>query len=120
MRIVKLWQIYFLKDLHPQKLTSDQKDRCDRKLTVGECFNTTKTFQKNKTPGNDGLTVEFYLVFWPIGKHLINCFCMNYAHDHVELSNSQKQAVITLLEKKGKDKRLIKSWRQSNLPNQCG
>ena len=96
-----------MRDLHLPKLTSDQRERCDEKLSVGESFNTLKTFQKNKTPGNDGFTVEFYLVFWPIvGKHLINCF--NYAHDHGKLSNSQKQAVITLLEKKGKDKRLKK------------
>ena len=54
-------------------------------MSVGECFNTLKTFQKNNTPWNDRLTVEFYLVFWPIvGKHLID-----YAHDHNELSNSQ-------------------------------
>ena len=106
----------YMRDLDLPKLTSDQRDRCDEKLSVGECFNTLKTFQKNKTPGNDGLTVEFYLVFWPIvGKHLIDCF--NYAHEHGELSNSQKQAVITLLEKKGKDKRLIKNWRPISLIN---
>ena len=106
----------FMRDLHLPSLTSDQRERCDGKLSVGECFNTLKTFQKNKTPGNDGLTVEFYLVFWPIvGKHLVDCF--NYAHDHGELSNSQKQAGITLLEKKGKDKRLIKNWRPISLIN---
>ena len=67
-------------DLHLPKLTSDQRERCDEKLTVRECFNTLKTFQKNKTPGNDGLTVEFYLVFWPIvGKHLIDCFNRPFA-----------------------------------------
>ena len=55
-------------------------------------------------------------MFWPIvGKHLIDC--INYAHAHGELSNSQKQAVITLLEKKGKDKRLIKNWRPISLIN---
>ena len=36
---------------------------------------------------------------------------LNYAFEYVELSNSQKQAVITLVEKKGKDKRQIKNWR---------
>ena len=41
----------------------------------------------------------------------------DYAHDHGELSNSQKQAVITLLEKKGKDKTLIKNWRPISLIN---
>ena len=59
---------------------------------------------------------EFYLAFWPIfGKHLVNSF--NCAHNYGELSNSQKQAVITLVEKKGKDKRLIKNWRAISLIN---
>ena len=53
--------------------------------------------KKNKTPGNDGLTVEFYLAFWPIvGNYLVTSF--NYSHNYGELSNSQKQAVIILLD----------------------
>ena len=62
----------------------------------------------NKTPGNDGLTIEFYTAFWPlIGKHLVDC--INYVYEFGELSNTQKQTIITLIEKKGKDKRLIKN-----------
>ena len=31
-------------------------------------------FQKNKTPGNDGLTKELYVAFWSlIGKPLVDC-----------------------------------------------
>ena len=106
----------FLTNVSVPKLSEVQKGKCEEILTVGECFNTLKSFQKNKTPGNDGLTVEFYLAFWPIlGKHLVNSF--NYAHNYGELSNSQKQAVITLVEKKGKDKRLIKNWRPISLIN---
>ena len=106
----------FLKSVSVPTLSEIQKEKCEEKLTIGECFNTLKSFQKNKTPGSDGLTVEFYLAFWTIlGKHLVAC--LNYAHDHGELSNSQKQAVITLLEKKGKDKRLIKNWRPISLIN---
>ena len=60
--------------------------------------------------------MEFYLAFWPVlGKHLVNSF--NYTHNYGELSNSQKQVVITLIEKKGKDKRLIKNWRPISLIN---
>ena len=93
-----------LSKVYIPKLTVEGRNRCEEKLMVGECFNTLKTFQKNKTPGNDGLTVEFHLVFWfLLGKHLIDCY--NYASEHGKLSNSQKQAVITLLEKKDKDKR---------------
>ena len=72
--------------------------------------------QKNKTPGNDGLTIEFYVAFWSlIGRPLVDC--VNYSYEFGELSNSQKQAIITLIEKKGKDKRLIKNSRPTSLIN---
>ena len=105
-----------MRDLHLPKLTSHQRGTCDDKLSVGECFNILKTFQNYKTPGNDGFTVEFYLAFWSIiGKHLIDC--VNYAYGHGELSSSQKQAAITLLEKKGKGRKLLKNWRPISLIN---
>ena len=73
-------------------------------------------FSKNKTPGNDGLTIEFYLAFWPlIGKFLVDS--INDSYEFGELSNSQKQAIMTLIEKKGKDKRMIKNWRPISLIN---
>ena len=42
---------------------------------------------------------------------------LNFSHEHGQLSSSQKQAMITLLEKKGKDKRFIDNWRPISLIN---
>ena len=50
-----------------------------------------------------------------MGKCLVNA--LNFAHEQEQLSNSQKQAMITLLEKKGKDRRFIKNWRPISLIN---
>ena len=70
----------------------------------------------NKSPGNDGLTKEFYNVFWEDLKiPLISRF--KSAFDKGKLRNSQKQAVIKLIEKKDKDKRLIQNWRPISLLN---
>ena len=56
------------------------------------------------------------MAFWSlIGRPLVDC--VNYSYKFGELSNSQKQAIITLIEKKGKDKRLIKNWRPISLIN---
>ena len=72
---------------------------------MSESFASFETFKKNKTPGNDGLMVEFYLAFWPlVGKCIVEC--LNFGHRHGELSTSQKQAMITLIEKNDKDKKL--------------
>ena len=55
----------------------------------------------NKSPGNDGFTVECYVTFWPqLGEMLVET--LNDTYEKSELSNSQKQGVITLLEKEGK------------------
>jgi len=40
---------------------------------------------------------------------------LNYSYFHGELSNSQKQAIITLIEKKDKDRRWINNWRPISL-----
>ena len=42
---------------------------------------------------------------------------LNYSYDYGELSNSQKEAMITLIEKKDKDKRDLSNWRQISLIN---
>ena len=53
--------------------------------------------------------------FWDLGSILVET--LNYSYDEGELSSSQKQAVITLIEKKGKDKRYIRNWRPISLLN---
>ena len=86
------------------------------KLTIDECFKSLNSFGNNKSPGNDGLTAEFYKAFWNVVGDLMVC-SLNYAYDHGELSNTQKQAIITLLEKKDRDKRDVSNWRPISLIN---
>ena len=70
----------------------------------------------NKSTGNDGLSKEFYVCFFnEIHPFLAEAF--NYSFQHGELSISQRQAVMTLIEKKGKEKRFIKNWRPISLMN---
>ena len=54
----------FFKDL--PKLSSDSREICEGKITEGECMAVLKEMKQNKTPGNDGLSVEFYLSLWPV------------------------------------------------------
>ena len=98
------------------KLTVEKKYICEGKLSVKECFDCLQSFENNKSPGNDGLTAEFYKTFWnSVGGILVDS--LNCAYDLGELSNSQKQAIIKLIEKKEKDKQKICNWRPISLIN---
>ena len=69
-----------------------------------------------KSPGNNGITKEFLKYFWgTLGTFLVST--PNHSFEKGELSTSQKQAIITLIEKKDKDKRFIKNWRPISLIN---
>ena len=69
-----------------------------------------------KSPGNDGLTSEFYKKFWEDLK-IPFYNSVKFSKTHGSLSISQRQAIIKLLEKKDKDKRYIENWRPISLLN---
>ena len=77
----------FIPDSLP-KLTPHEKNWCDTPVTIQECTNTLKMFKKSKSPGNDGLTFEFYDRFWNlVSGPLIQSY--NAAFQEGELSTSQ-------------------------------
>ena len=76
------------------------------KPAKGNALKSLQLIENNKSPGDDGLTAEFYKAFWNIVGNLM-VESLNYSYDHGELSNSQKRAIITLIEKKDKDRRDI-------------
>ena len=45
------------------KLSDDMRSICEVRLPAKECFDCLWSFENNKSPGNDGLTVEFYKTF---------------------------------------------------------
>ena len=74
------------------------------------------SFQKNKSPGTEGLTAEFYSFFWDhLSSTMINSF--NYGFVKVELSISQRQGIIRLIPKKNKNLSLLNNWRPISLLN---
>ena len=71
----------------------------------------------DKSPGLDGLPIEFYKTFWPdIKDYFMNS--VKLAKNKSELSLSQRQGIISLLPKKGKNSLLLKNWRPLSLLNQ--
>ena len=69
-----------------------------------------QTMGNNKSPGNDGLSRKFYVRFFnEIHSYLLQA--LNSSFREGQLHSSQRQPVIVLIEKKGKDKPFLKNWR---------
>ena len=73
------------------------RNSCEGALTTEELFDALTSMGNDKSPGNDGLTKEFYVTFW---NELKNPFIRSVNESFVsqELTTSQKQAVIKLIE----------------------
>jgi len=69
------------------KLSDGERDELEGPLTYDECKQVLETFQNDKSPGEDGFTVEFYKFFFELlGHNLIKSF--NEAYETNELSIS--------------------------------
>jgi len=71
---------------------------------------------EESAPGPDGLTYGVYKKAWDIFGPLISK-SWDYSNRIGELSTSQKDSTITLLEKKGKDRAIIENLRPISLSN---
>ena len=96
-------------------LSGDQASDCEGYLTVSEVLAALNGMARGKSPGSDGLPMEFYVTFWDIlGSDLVEV--LNASLDHGSLSSSQRIALISLIYKKG-DRLLHKNWRPITLLN---
>ena len=97
-------------------LTEEERDLCEGQITCSEARAEMLNMARNKTPGNDGLTIEFYEKCWPlISKQLVDSF--NFAYENNLMSVSQRQGTIKLIPKPNKDKLLLNNWRPITLLN---
>ena len=104
----------YLHSLNIPKLSEAERNSCEGLLTKKECWEALNEMKNGKSLGNDGLTKEFYMCFFnEICSQLIAA--LNESFTVGQLSTSQRQATITLIEKKAKDKRFLKNWRPISL-----
>ncbi|CAM5111522.1 unnamed protein product [Natator depressus] len=96
----------------PMVSTSD-RNRLELPLTLAEFLEALRRMPTNKSPGMDGLTVEFYRVFWDVlGPDLVTVWAESLQSGVLPLS--YRRAVLALLPKKG-DIRDLRNWRPVSL-----
>ena len=106
----------FTQHLQIPKLSDEDRDNLEGPLNYDECKNVLESFQDDKSPGEDGFTVEFYKFFYDLlGEHLLAC--LNEAYEKNELTISQRRGIITLLPKEDGSFLDLHNWRPITLLN---
>lgn len=83
---------------------------------VDELHRALNTMKNGKSPGSDGIPSEFYKLFWDLVGPLLHASLV-FSLDQGSLSSDQKRAVVTLIPKKGRDKRHLCNWRPISVLN---
>ena len=97
------------------KLCSENKLLLERKFDKEELRKAVFSMKDNKTPGPDGIGIEFYkLYFDELSEDLLKLYDDIFVGG--SLCYSQYQVVLRLLYKKG-DRKNIKNWRPISLQN---
>ncbi len=97
------------------KLSAEDKKSLDAPLTLNELKSSLNTCGES-APGPDGITYKTYDHLWnTFGNLIYNAW--TYSCQVKSLPTSQKDSVITLLEKKEKDKTKIENLRPISLSN---
>nr|BAC82624.1 pol-like protein [Ciona intestinalis] len=105
-----------LASLSPPRLTPEQSMVLETEVTEKECLFAINSMRNNKSPGNDGLPIEFYKAFWPTLKPVF-MQAVQFSEKTGILSTTQTQGVITLVQKKDKDPHYATNYRPITLLN---
>ena len=97
------------------RLSDEDRDKCEGLLTLSELTVALGNMSKNKAPGPDGFSVEFYSKFWNLlGPILLEVINLCYAD--FDLCESMKTSNTRPVFKKG-DRQSVKNWRPISLLN---
>ena len=104
----------YLNDFEPINIDKFENDCLGSEITDEEIRNAIFTLNKDKSPGQDGITSEFYQQFWPKLTHILNEVYTEILQNG-ELSPTMKNGLITLIYKKKGDPSILKFWRPITL-----
>ena len=89
----------YLRTLNIPQISEAKRVSCEGSLTKRERWEALISMKNGKKPGNDGLTKEFYVCFFnEIFNYLLNA--LKESLNVGQLSTCQRQALMTLIEKK--------------------
>ena len=97
-------------------LSQEDKEFLDRPLEASKISLALKQFNNQKTPGTDGLPLDFLKVFWARLRDFMYILYLEIIEER-NFHLTARQGILSLLEKMDKNILLIKSWCPLTLLN---
>ena len=105
-----------LENTYNVRVSEQHKLEQNKELELEEIASAIKELSNNKTPGQDGLPIEFYKVFFnKIAQLLHQVYIVNYEEE--EMHQTSMKGILNLIPKPGKDSRDINNLRPITLLN---
>ena len=107
---------FTLKNESGVQVMEQDRDFLEGPISMGEYNDAVQQIKKAKTPGNDGLTIEFYQYFWYEIRDMLTA-AYDVAMNNGFLHDSATKGVIAVIPKKSKDPLYIANWRPLTMLN---
>ena len=107
---------FTLENSYGIKVPAELKENQEIQLEIQDLEKAIKGMNNNKTPGEDGIPVDFYKVFWrdlklPFYNMMLHTFQEKQLHE------TARKGILNLIPKPGKDSRIIRNLRPITLLN---
>ena len=98
------------------RISQQTQELCQQPISEEDISNALKMMKNGKSPGADGLTVEFYKMFWVHIKSLL-LKMITFVFESGSCDKDMCSGILNLIPKKGKDSRFLKNLRPITLLN---
>ena len=98
------------------KVLADTPAASEEFFSEKEIATAVSQLANNKTPGPDGISIDFYKVFWKRLAPIFTDVCLEI-YENSMMPESSRIGVINLIPKKGRDTRLLRNLRPITLLN---
>ena len=98
------------------KVPSVIQELQEKQITPEDLAEAVKRMSNKKTPGEDGIPVDFYKVFWKLLKQPLHEVLL-YSYENRKLHQTGRMGILNLIPKQNKDTRHVKNLRPITLLN---